>query len=224
MILYCAFTATISTRLRIWPTAARGGPYLRRARRDGGSRERAGRPLRGHLRTPRALRAHGRSAELPTVRAGVAGAHAHVVRRRGSRTVRGADARVVLRPAPAEADARVADGVALHLVDGHLRCVPVHELDEAAALARRNLDVGDLTESLEERAELILGHIAREASHEDGRVVGVRELVHLRRGVEASAGTATVRGREGTRPHVLLGNVVHHRGGSVVAGESVGAG
>jgi hypothetical protein len=36
------------------------------------------------------------------------------------------------------------------LVDGHLSRVAVDELDETAALARRNLDVGDFTKALEE--------------------------------------------------------------------------
>lgn len=67
---------------------------------------------------------------------------------------------VVLRTTPAEADARVADGVALHLVDGHLRRVTLHELDETASLAWWDLDVGDLAEALEEGAELVLGDIA----------------------------------------------------------------
>ena len=54
----------------------------------------------------------------------------------------------------------------------------LHELDEAASLARRNLDVGDFTKALEEGAKLVLGNIAGEATNEDGGVVGVRELVH----------------------------------------------
>lgn len=60
--------------------------------------------------------------------------------------------RVVLTPTPAEADARVADRVALHLVDGHLSGVALNELDEATTLSRWNLDVGDLAKTLEERA------------------------------------------------------------------------
>lgn len=65
------------------------------------------------------------------------------------------------------------------------------KLDEATALARRDLDVGDLAESLEERAELILGDVARQAADEDGGVVGVSELVHRLRGaVEAHRGPA----------------------------------
>ena len=34
-------------------------------------------------------------------------------------------ARVILTPTPAEPDARVANGIALHLVDCHLGCVPL---------------------------------------------------------------------------------------------------
>ena len=68
-----------------------------------------------------------------------------------SRTVRSAcGARVVLAATPAEADTRVTDGVALHLVDGHLSSVALNELDETAALARGNLDVGNLAKALEE--------------------------------------------------------------------------
>jgi hypothetical protein len=72
--------------------------------------------------------------------------------------------------------------------------VALDELDETAALARGDLDVGDLSESLEERAELILGDVARKTSDEDGGVVGIGELVHgLGSAVEAHGG-ATHRG------------------------------
>jgi hypothetical protein len=56
--------------------------------------------------------------------------------------------------------------------------VALDELDETAALSRGDLDVGNLAESLEERAELILGDVARETTNEDSGVVGVGELVH----------------------------------------------
>lgn len=102
----------------------------------------------------------------------------HVMRRGRGRAVRGADPRVVLGSAPGQTDARVPDGVALHLVDGHLGRVAMDELDKAAALAGRDLDVGDFAESLEERAKLVLGDVAREATDEDSRVVGVGELIH----------------------------------------------
>lgn len=82
-------------------------------------------------------------------RSAVAG-HAHVVRRRGGRAVGSADARVVLRSTPTEADTRVTDRVALHLVDGHLGGVAVDKLDKTAALARRYLNIGDLAKALEE--------------------------------------------------------------------------
>lgn len=52
------------------------------------------------------------------------------------------------------------------------------ELHETTSLSRGDLDVGDLAEALEERSQLILGNVARQASDEDGGVVGVRELVH----------------------------------------------
>jgi hypothetical protein len=73
-----------------------------------------------------------------------------VVGGRGSGAVGSADARVVLAAAPRQTDAGVANRVALHLVDGHLSGVAVDKLDEAAALARGDLHVGDLSESLEE--------------------------------------------------------------------------
>jgi len=88
---------------------------------------------------------------LRTVVAGTTMArHAHVVRGRGGRSVRSADAGVVLRSAPAEADTGVSDGVALHLVDGHLGGVAVDKLNETASLARWYLDIGDFTKALEE--------------------------------------------------------------------------
>lgn len=67
---------------------------------------------------------------------------------------------VVLRSSPAESDSRVSDRVTLHLVDGHLGSVSLNELDKAAALSRRNLDVCYLAKSLEEGSQLILSHIA----------------------------------------------------------------
>lgn len=113
-------------------------------------------------------------------------------RGRGSRTVGAASrAGVVLGTAPAQTNTRVADGVALHLVDSHLSCVALDELDETTALARGNLDVGDLAEALEEGPELILGDVTRETTDEDSGVVGVGELVHgLGSTVEAHGGTA----------------------------------
>ena len=57
------------------------------------------------------------------------------------------------------------------------------KLDEAAALSRRDLDVGDFAKALKERAKLVFGNIARKASNEDSRVVGVGELIHCH-GVE----------------------------------------
>lgn len=152
----------------------------------GGEGERGGggayhRTLTRRGETGRTGRGSGTTKVLGTIRARcrLRRHAAQVVRRRRSRAVRGTDARVVLRTAPREAHARIADGIALHLVDGHLRCMTMDELDEATALSRRDLDVGYLAKALEERAELVLGHIARESANEDGRVVGIRELVHL---------------------------------------------
>ena len=99
---------------------------------------------------------------------------------------------IVLGSSPAQADTGIADGVALHLVDCHLGGVALDELDEAAALSRRDLDVGDLTKALEEGAQFILGNVARKTANEDGGVVGVGKLVHrLRRTVEAHGRSAT---------------------------------
>lgn len=105
--------------------------------------------------------------------------HVGIDRWRRSRAVRSASrARVVLRTSPAETDAGVANGVALHLVDGHLGSVALDELDETTALARRDLDIGYLSKPSEERAELILGDVTGETTNEDGGVVRIRELVH----------------------------------------------
>jgi hypothetical protein len=86
--------------------------------------------------------------------------------------------RVVLRSAPGETDTGVANRVTLHLVDGHLGGVTLDELDEATTLSGGDLDVGDLTEALEERAKLILSDVSGQASNENCGVVGVGELVH----------------------------------------------
>lgn len=109
--------------------------------------------------------------------------HRREDRRRRSRAVRSAGgARVVLAAAPGETDARVADGVALHLIDGHLSGMALDELDETAALPGGNLDVGDFAEALEEGAKLVLGDVAGKTTDEDSGVVGVGELVHRLRG------------------------------------------
>lgn len=140
--------------------------------------------------------------------------HAHVVRRRRSRAVGSADSRVVLRSAPAESHSRVANGVALHLVDGHLGGVAVDKLDEAAALARRDLDVGDFSESLEERSKFVLRDIAGKAADENSCVIRIGELVHLSSWVEAatSTGIAAVGKSLNSSPHLLLRHTAaHHR-------------
>lgn len=86
--------------------------------------------------------------------------------------------RVVLASTPAQTDSRVSDRVALHLVDGHLGSVTLNELDETAALSWRDLDVCYFAKALEERAELVLGHVAGKTTNKDGSVVRVGELVH----------------------------------------------
>jgi hypothetical protein len=69
--------------------------------------------------------------------------------------------------------------------------VALDELDETAALSRGDLNVGNLAESLEERAELILGDVARETTNENSGVVGVGELVHGLGGAVEGHGWAT---------------------------------
>ena len=85
----------------------------------------------------------------------------------------------------------------------------VDELDEAAALARGDFDVGDLPKALEEASELILGDVAREATDENSGVVGIRELVHLGGRVIALIREALHAALHST-PHGLLGNAAHH--------------
>lgn len=100
-------------------------------------------------------------------------------RRRRSRAIGAASgAGVILRAAPAQTHARVTDRVALHLVDRHLGSMALNELNETATLARGDLDVGDLTEALEERTELVLSDVSRETPNKDGGVVRIGELVH----------------------------------------------
>jgi hypothetical protein len=126
----------------------------------------------------------------------------------GSRAVGSAGrARVVLAATPAEADTRVTDGVALHLVDGHLSSVALDELDETTALTRRDLDVCNLAKALEERAELIFGDVTTKTTNENGGVVGVSELIHwLGSTVEAKRrGTHAVHAN-GTAGHTAHGS------------------
>lgn len=137
---------------------------------------------------------------------------------------------VVLRATPAKADTGVADRVTLHLVDSHLSGVALDELDETAALARGDLDVGDLAKALEEGTELILSHVARQTTNEDGGVVGVSELVHgLRstveahgrtthgRGVKASGSTGHAHGTRTSTRTLVLGGGSRDTHGAVAA-------
>lgn len=145
-------------------------------------------------------------------------AHGRVHRRRWGGGTVGASggAGVVLRAAPAETYPRVANGVTLHLVDGHLGSVALDELDETTALARRDLDVGDFTKALEERTELVLGDVAGKATNEDGGVVGVGELVHgLRSTVEAHGGSAHGRVHASRAGHA---HTTGHHTGTLVLG------
>jgi len=158
-------------------------------------------------------RAAGVAADLhwgkPAILVGRGHAHGGVHgRRRGSGTVGTAGrAGVVLGTTPAQTHTRVTDGVALHLVDSHLGGVALDELDETAALARGNLDIGDLAEALEERAELIFGHVARQTTNENRGVVGVGELVHrLGSTVEAHGRTAHRGVHAGRAGHAHVGS------------------
>ena len=134
-------------------------------------------------------------------------AHAGAEDRWGrSWAVRGTSrSRVVLRTSPAKADPRVANGVALHLVDGHLGGVTLHELDETTSLAWRNLDIGDFAKALEERAELVLGDVPTEAADKDSGVVGVRKLIHGLR----STVVAHRRSTHGVHAHTRTATLLH---------------
>lgn len=54
----------------------------------------------------------------------------------------------------------------------------LHKLDETASFTWWDLDIGDLTEALEERSQLVLGHVARKTADKDSGVVWISELVH----------------------------------------------
>lgn len=92
----------------------------------------------------------------------------------------------------------------------------VDELDESAALARRNLDVSDLAKALEERSEFIFGDIARQATNKNSGIVGIGELVHLSGWIIATIREAALNSLR-SPPHGLLRNASHHRAASVVS-------
>jgi hypothetical protein len=74
--------------------------------------------------------------------------------------------------APERKNAGVANRATLHLVDGHLvGSTALHDLDETTALSGWNLDVVNLTETLEERAELILSDVSRKTTNEESQLV-----------------------------------------------------
>ena len=171
------------------------------------------RPPASHLIRDRAARviAHLHGGK-PAILVGRGHAHGGVHgRRRGSRAVGAASgAGVVLGTAPAQTHAGVANGVALHLVDGHLSSVALDKLDETTALSRGNLDVGNFSEALEERAELILGDVAGQATNEDSGVVGVCELVH-------GLGSTVEGHRRATHGRVHARRTGHTHGSTTVA-------
>lgn len=117
--------------------------------------------------------------ELPIARVSWGHSHRGVLGWRWCRSVRGASgSRVILRTAPRETDTGVANGIALHLVDGHFSSMTLDELNETAALSGWDLNVGDLAEALEEGTEFILSDVAGETANEDSGIVGIGELVH----------------------------------------------
>ena len=115
-----------------------------------------------------------------------------VMRRWGGRSIRGAHTRVVLRAAPGESNTGVADGVSLHLVDRHFCSMTVDELDETAALSRRNLNIRNLTKALEEGSQFVLSYVARQTTNEHRGVVRVGKLIHGER-IEASCALTLLR-------------------------------
>jgi hypothetical protein len=88
--------------------------------------------------------------------------------------------------------------------------VALDELDETTALSRGNLDVGDFSEALEERAELILGDVAGQTTDEDSGVVGVCELVH-------GLGSTVEGHRRATHGRVHASGTGHTHGSTTVA-------
>jgi hypothetical protein len=106
-------------------------------------------------------------------------AHGRINRRwRGWPVWSASGTRIVLAPAPTETNTRVANRITLHLVDSHLSCMTLDELDEATAFSRGDLDVGDFAEALEERAQLILCNVSRKSSNKNSGIVRIGKLIH----------------------------------------------
>jgi hypothetical protein len=98
---------------------------------------------------------------------------------RGCRPVWGAGwTRIVLATTPRQPDPRIADRIALHLVDCHLCSMSLHKLNKTTAFARGNFDISDLAKSLEEGTKFVFGDIAREPADKDSRVVWISKLIH----------------------------------------------
>jgi hypothetical protein len=91
----------------------------------------------------------------------------------------------------------------------------MNELDEATALAGRDLDVCNFAESLKERPKLIFSDIAGQTSNENGSVVGIRKLVHLSGGIETAISEASLLLH--STPHLLLRHTTAHHGVTVLA-------
>ena len=54
----------------------------------------------------------------------------------------------------------------------------MNELNEAATLADKNLDIYNLSKALEVRPELIYSYVIRKTADEDSRIIRVDKLVY----------------------------------------------
>lgn len=105
--------------------------------------------------------------------------HGLIMGWRRSRPIWGSSrTRVVLGTSPGETNSGVANRITLHLVDGHFSGMALDKLDEAAALSRWDLNIGDLAKALEEGSKFILGDIAGKTTNKDRCVIWVGKLVH----------------------------------------------
>jgi hypothetical protein len=88
------------------------------------------------------------------------------------------------------------------LINRHFGGMAMDKLHKTTALAGRDLDIGDLSESLEEGAKLVLCDVSRQSTDKHRGVVRVGELVHGLHRVKRSAlavesGCSTPHGRSG---------------------------
>lgn len=101
----------------------------------------------------------------------------------------------------------LTDLVSVHLVDCHLGALAVHKLDKAASLARRDLDVGNVSKHGEAVPELVLMADSRETANKDGGVVGI---VVLARGVLRASRLNREAVSSGGHSHVVVHVHVGH--------------